>query len=102
MTVPFEDDADRRGQLESLGEQWVIDDRHGYGILDEDYEPQDLGSGHSVEATTPVLMVCAADFPDVRVDSQVRQVAGEQARYVVAHPPEPTRTGMVRLRLNTL
>lgn len=98
MALPYEDDDDRLAQLESLGEQWIVNDRAIYAIPQEDYVTEDLG-GHGVEASMPMILVRLIDIPDVEVDSRAVQVETGY-EYTVALPPQPDGTGMAHLMLN--
>lgn len=94
--LPYEDDADRRANLQSLGELVRVDGTEGYGIITEPYDAADLGDGVSVENRPRTLSICEVDFPDVELHSLVER---GNDRWVVIAPPERDGTGIVRLRL---
>lgn len=100
MVVPFEDDDDRRAQLETLGSLFLVDGREVYGILRDEYLSADVGDGYGVESSMPTLTVCRTDVPDVRKGSEVVEVGESERRYSVVLPPEPDGAGDVKLRLN--
>ncbi len=72
MGLPFEDDDDRRAQLESLGEQFLINDSVTcYGILDERYRHHVQGDAPGAELMEATLKVCLADVEDELPDDPV-------------------------------
>lgn len=99
MGLPFEDDDDRRAQLEELGEQFVVDDATVYGVLRQDEAPLDIDSGHSVSGALLTLTLVDADVPDLAIGSEVMRVA-DSVQWVVEHPPQRDGTGVVRVLLN--
>lgn len=99
MSLPFEDDGDRLAQLQTLGGQFRVSGHLIWGILQEDYLDQSVGSGHSVNASQPILLARDIDTKDVEVDAEVDEIAGKRRSFIVGYPPEPDGTGMVRFRL---
>lgn len=95
MGVPFEDDDDRRAQLEELGEEFVVKGVSVLGILTETEDPLDVESGHTVQSSLLRLTLVDADVPDLNIGDPVERV-GDSARWVVQFPPQRDGTGVVR------